>query len=137
MATRQEVQMALDLMKRINVANDLFDDAAVLAKTNSDVEDTKLKLVRYRDNIMNYYNTVNNFLSDNTNRTKAASGFLGIGIDVDDIISDNTSYETHVEHIKTMAELATTKKDLEAIATYIESNVDNLLLVRKNLLTVG
>jgi len=149
MATRRDIQAALDIIKYANIMNDFLDESSKFAKNEKQLkipanpltgtpaverdftfEEKKEKLQRMRDNLTNYHNTLNIYLSDNTKRTQAESGLQALGCSLTDIINDNTNYKIHADKIAYDANNAKSIQDIEAIADYIDSNIDKLNLLR-------
>ena len=149
MATRQEIQIALDLIKHVNVPNDLFLSTAVsVAKgeipvTNSisvggsstnramTITEKKEQLNRTAQNVVNYQSKITAFLSTSEKKVMAENGLNALGVNLVDLENDIQSMGDVAIEVKNKANKATTETELFAIADYIEQNVAALPLVRK------
>jgi len=151
MPTRQEYQIIRDLIKFVNITNDLVDNASYimreinpntgepLTKTDDDgitvrpytLAEIKESLVGIRDGIRGYWSIVNRFINQyglqNLNTMLQSQGIDGAVIKND------------LEHIKTIIEEASVqvaaaqdKTDLLNISDYIDTNVPKLPLIRRS-----
>lgn len=146
MATRQEIQTALDLIKFTNVSQDLFNDIVPVARgqrkklignlgsgvfEDMSIDDIKTDVFRCMENIDGYHNTISAFLSDNNKRAMAINGLAVFGVLLDSINNDIAGMKSKSDRIKTLIVNASNQNDLKAIGDEIENDIPNLKLVRK------
>ena len=144
-ATRQEIQIALDLVRFTNVAQDLFNNAAKLARgeikktvgtfpnnTQEDmtVDDIKSALVRQMDNINAYKVMITQFLSDSEKRSKAVAGLQALRVDINSLIGDLQTMKNKLDTVKIETNNATTAAELKVIGDGIDNDIPQLDLVR-------
>lgn len=151
---RQEYQLAIDIIKAINVANDLFDEASKIIKKPENVlyaspsttpgdspvileltDDEKkdrlnLFITRATDNIMNYVNNANSSLSGSW-RGEIVSGLSSLGINVEDIEADIIKYSSVCAELKKRVETNKNISEVQSDASYIDGQIAKLKLVRK------
>jgi len=145
-ATRQEIQVALDLIRFTNIANDLFDVTTSIARgqikkqegvfpnlTERDMTTQEIKdsLVRMSENILGYRDKITAFLATSKNRTLAINGLAELGVDVTSLESDIQSMENAAKQLKSRAKNAITQTDLNKVGDYIEQTIPKLSLVRR------
>lgn len=149
MATRQEIQIAWDLIRFTNVANDLFDGIISIARSQKQkikkvavgsppefeimtVDDIKTNVVRTMQNIQNYTDLILRFLGDSGKKASAINGLTAWGVNVNDIINDNQDMSSKAVQVSNNVAQASSRADFNAIADFIKTNIPNLNLVRKS-----
>ena len=130
-ATRQEIQVALDLVKYVNVANDIIDGLPEILRSELTIEEKKEQIILMGTNIRNYKSRVDKFLSKAENRTKAINGLNAWGVDKEDLKDDLILIDTTINNIKSNISNIKTQDDLNTIAEMIESTITKLPLIRK------
>lgn len=148
-ATRQEIQIALDLVRFTNVANDLLDVSVGKArgqqlvyledgsKRSMTIDEIKASLIRTSQNTKGYTTTITQFLSIPENRTKAITGLQALGVSLTEIENDTQLLNNASNELNTRAANSKTVQDLNAVADYIEQTVPALPLVRRSRVAVG
>lgn len=150
MATRQEMQMAWDLIRFTNVANDLFDDVVLVARgqkqkgkkitkvgglsefENMTIDDIKVQVVRTMQNIRGYTSLNLRFLGNFDKKTSAVRGLAVWGVNIKDIIRDNRDMDSKAIQVSNNVARAVSQAELNVVADFIEVNIPNLRLVRKS-----
>ena len=148
MATRQEIQAALDLIRFANVANDLFDVAVkvsrgevlktlsaggpgdVQTQENMTEADIQAHLSRAMDNIQGYTNMIDSYLSEKTKSDMVTNGLAALSVDLKGITDDVQTFKDKIDSVRTELSSADTKEKLASIGTNIEADILNLTLVR-------
>jgi len=143
-ATRQEIQVALDLVRFVNIVNDLLDNSVPVAKgevktfdRESDeerdmtVEEMQSAMKRVCENIYGYKRIIVAFLAISENRELAKSGLAALGIDDVKLRAEFGSMIAVTNHIYNNIDLLNDEVKLKDLGSYIESNVQKLPLVRK------
>ena len=145
MATRQEIQIAQDLIKSANICQDLLNMAAKLAKgeilktvgfgdTAEQVpmtaEEIQAELTRQMNNISNYIDQASRYLSISANRTKAVNGLQALGVDLNALQTDYQNFVAKISEVKTATSTATTQTKLNAIGSDIDKDIPSLNLLR-------
>jgi len=147
MATRQEIQIALDLVKHVNVPNDLLLSAAVPvakgeikvteggigAQTQRDmtVAEKKENLARLAAQVKGYRQKCESFLSVPANRALAETGLTTLGMAVKDLEDDIAIIKTVAARMATAAAKAKTIAALTAVGKAVETDAPAMPLVRK------
>jgi hypothetical protein len=145
MATRQEIQAALDLIRFTNCAQDIFNVAVKgangeLTKTVGDIttahqeamttEDKKAYLTRSMQNIDNYNVMIRAYLSDSEKRALVTNGLTALGVSLTAIENDITTFEGKSSAIKSAVTSAKDDTDIESIGSSISADIPDLNLVR-------
>ena len=143
-ATRQEIQVALDLVRFVNIVNDLLDNSVPVAKgevktfdRESDeerdmtVEEMQSAMKRVCENIYGYKRIIVAFLAISENQELAKSGLAALGIDDVKLRAEFGSMIAVTNHIYNNIDLLNGEVKLKDLGSYIESNVQKLPLVRK------
>ena len=138
--TRAEIQTALDLIRFMNIVNDLYDSKKLIIKgdvakrdgTSYTIEERKKIASRLASNVKNYNTRLSNYLSDTSKRQVAINGLKALGVNISSIESDLIKMKSVVSHIETNIITATTEQDLDSIGDYINNNISELPLVRKS-----
>ena len=153
MATRQEIQAALDLIRFTNIANDLFDVSAKMAapqtatlgnqKTtgviavgsaptpvidDASAAQIKQNISRSMDNIQGYISQINSYLSDPDKLAMVTNGLNALSVSIDDIQSDVAGFQDTANAVTTA--LANNNASLDDVASSISGSVTPLNLVR-------
>lgn len=128
-ATRQEVQIALDIVRFVNIANNIFDEGkAVLADSTIDRSSREEHAERIARNAERYLNMVDSFLNNEENLSSASFGLQVLGIDIQDIIDTVSSYRSVIDEVRGKTR---EKEKMEDVFSYIDQNVEELPLVRR------
>lgn len=149
MATRQDIQVAQDLVRFVNVMNDLFDCASYLLQDidpqtgvkyqtrNEDgslrdttVEELKNQVRRTGQSISGYQNMIASFIQG-YGKTKVINALQSIGIDFDSIQTDLSCFKAEAGNLRQNLQNAQTKVDLVSLANHIDAKVPKLTLVRR------
>ena len=145
MATRQEIQIALDLIKRVNCANDLLDTTVPLLNGEKLVREGEFGSPTIREmtleekriagkkavsNAKIYTSNVKLFLGNAGNRTKATSGLGVLGVSLSSIETDNNALDISANAVGSDLDAAKTQEDIDTVKAYITTNVEPLGLVR-------
>jgi len=147
MATRQDIQIALDLIKHVNTPNDLLLSAAVpVAKgkirvtegaigeqveRDMTVDEQKANLARLAAQAKGYRDKCASFLAVPAQRTSAAAGLAALGVDMADIEADIATIQTASDQMATGAANARKAQDLVAVGRALLEATPELPLVRK------
>jgi len=134
MATRQEIQIAWDLVKFINIINDFLDISVPLIKGQTEekrVDVIKTRVKRVCANIYGYRNKINTFLANPENKRMAINGLNAWGINFQEI-TDEYHYLLHeTDYINKEIDTATNQQELNIFADHIDATVPKLPLVRR------
>ena len=147
MATRQEIQIALDLIKAVNVPNDLLLSAAVPvalgeaqvtegqpgAQTQRDmtVAERKANLATLSKQVRGYRDKCASFLGNATNRGLASRGLAALGVSLDEIEADIATIKTASDHMTAGAANADEHARLVTVGETLVTETPPLPLVRK------
>ncbi len=134
MATRQEIQIAQDLIKFLNVMNDLFDNCSEKIKDGSigkTFEEKKNTINRVILNIENYADKITNFVNNTKYTAMVFNGLSALSVSRTVLLSDLTIMVVILNNIKINILNASIDADIIDIATLIDSNIEKLPLVRK------
>ena len=150
MATRNEVQIALDLVRFINCANDLMDSAAAMLQELDPQEGVKILKVEapgsVRDwtfgelreqaqkmlqNVLNYESRVNTFVGS-YGSVKANTALTGaFGMDLATVSAELSAIGTKAKSIISRLGATTTKEELDVLGKEIDKDIPKLELVRR------
>ena len=144
MATRQNIQVALDLIKFVNIVNDLLDvsvpvargqvqiwDEGLQANRDMTVDEIKAILKRTCANITGYQNKLTNFLAVPEKKQLAIDGLSAIGVNLTEAKNQLTDMIVEKNYVNTQVDIATDQPGLTAIGDHIEANVPTLPLIRR------
>ena len=151
MATRQEIQIAQDLIRFVNIMNDLIDVASYMlqevdAQTGEPLQVTdketqlprdltfdelKDNSVRACQNIGGYFTQNKSFL-DKVDLAMVSRGLTALGVDVNTLKNEMLAINGAKNYVKSALLSATTKADLIIIGQYIDVNIPKLTLVRRS-----
>lgn len=157
MTTRQQIQIAQDLVRFVNIMNDLLDCASWILKEvdpqlgnklqvrvphemedtgppvfrDATLEELKERGKRAGQNVLGYRNTINQFISRyGANNVRTA--LTSIGIDIADIQNDVAKMEAEARNLNNFIENAQSKAELLSFAESIDNNIPKLTLVRRS-----
>lgn len=146
MATRHDYQVAWDILKSINIINDLVDCAAYIMRDidprsgepyrnretgeEFSLAEIKQELGQIRTNITNYYDLINNYIAV-AGVPRIVTALAVIGIDAVQAKADMENLRTVIETAIPQVQSAGTKLELVTIGEYIDANTDKLDLVRR------
>ena len=136
MATRAEVQAGQDIIRFMNIINDLFDgvvkltDGLIKNQDGSDLtnEQKKEGITRAISNMRIHRNQINIFLSNND--SVAVNGLSVFGVTKKDITDDISAFDTHFAQIETLLSQDVAGSKIADISSYKKSNIPELKLVR-------
>lgn len=150
MATRQEIQIAQDIIKFINTMNDLLDCASWMLREKDPqtggklqfqveenpprdftLEEIKENVKRIGQNVLGYWNMINGF-KDKYGGINLKNAMLSLGVDVVDIQNDLASFDIEAKYLWQNIQNAQTKVELIPFADRIDTNVPKLTLVRRS-----
>jgi len=144
MATRQEIQVAWDLIKFINIINDLLDTSVPLVRgqikitdnltkegRDMTVDEIKNALKQVCQNIYRYKKVILNFLDISKNNQLAINGLAAWGINLDNTKKELLDMLMVTDYLNTEVEKAVTLDKFKKLADYIDINVPKLPLIRK------
>jgi len=146
--TRQEIQVAQDFIRFVNIANDLvyvatsvakgeikvdvFDENnQIIDKRDMTIDEIKNKIKRIGLNIKGYRNLIDNFLSIPSNTTMALNGLNALSVDIQDMKNDILLIDNTITNIISTLSSIETMEQLNQIATDIENAITPLPLIRK------
>lgn len=147
MATRQEIQIALDLIKHVNVPNDLLLSAAVpvalgeIQVTKNElgvqtmrdmtVKERKANIATLSTQVRGYRERCASFLADSANRAMAINGLAALGMTVEELEADIATIKIATDRMTTGSARAKNGADMQAVAAELEKDTPPLPLVRK------
>jgi len=150
MATRQQIQIAQDLVRFVNIMNDLLDCASYILKgidpqmgtpyqiQNQDgtyreatLEELKAAGKRAGQNVLGYRNTINQFIT-RYGAANVRDALLGMDIDVATIQSDVAAMETQARNLNNYIDAVQSKAKLVPFAESIDTSIPKLILVRRS-----
>lgn len=150
MATRQEIQIAQDLIRFVNIVNDLMDVAAytlqnIDAQTGEQLqmedtpgtfrdttfEELRDRTVRLGQNVGGYKVQIITFL-DSVDQALVVSGLSALGVNASTLRDDLIDMNTVRNYVASNLPSATTKADLVTLGQHIDANVPKLTLVRRS-----
>lgn len=151
MATRQEIQIAQDLIRFVNIMNDLIDVASYIlqevdAQTGEPLqitdketellrdltfEELKNNSVRACQNIGSYFVQIKSFL-DKVDLSMVSSGLTALGVDTNTLRNEMLAINDTRNYVRSALLSAMTKADLIIIGQYIDTNIPKLTLVRRS-----
>ena len=149
MATRYEIQIAQDLIRFVNIMNDLIDVASYEAKEIDAQTGNKLQIPEdstFRDatldelkemvkrrllNALGYYNMLKAFL-DKIDMSLVLSGLSALSVNTQELKNNLMDMKSVGEYVRANLSNVTTKSELANLGTYIDNNVPKLILVRRS-----
>ena len=146
-ATRQQIQIANDLIRFVNLTNDLLDVASyILREQDPDTggplinEDTgqpftlpqlKQRLARKRDAILSYWAMIDTFITA-YGQSNVVDALNAWGVSAVTAKQELDDIKAVIQTATQMVQAATDKSELPAIADYIDANSIKLPLVRRS-----
>ena len=146
MATRNDYQIALDVIKTINIINDLVDYASYIlrdidprtggAYVNAEtgepysVTEIKQQLAIVRTNLLAYNNLINSYIAK-VGVARLVTALNILNIDAVEAKADMDNLKAVIEHVIPDIQAAVTKQDLIVSADYIDANAAKLELIRR------
>lgn len=153
MATRQEIQVALDFIRFINIMNDLIDVSSYvlreldpqsgakyqiraggepsLPERDATLDELKQSAKRLFQNALSYRVMLDGFLVK-ANRTLVENGLLALGVNLVEMEADITNMRAACDTVIPQITAVDNKKQLEDVATYIDGAVPKLTLIRRS-----
>lgn len=147
MATRNDYQIALDVIKTINIINDLVDYASYIlrdidpstggAYLNRNTEEPysvleiKQQLAVVRTNLTAYNDLINNYIAK-VGASRVVTALNTLNIDALETKADMDNLKAVIEHVIPDIQAAVTKQDLIVSADYIDANTAKLELIRRS-----
>lgn len=151
MATRNDIQIAQDLIRFVNIMNDLMDCASYILREkdpqtgekyqltdketqlprDATLEELKEAVKRTGQNVLGYWNMIDSF------KTKYGSeivrdALMSLGIDAIAINNDLANLDTEARNLWQNIKDAQTKAELIPFADRIDANIPKLILVRRS-----
>ena len=156
MATRKDIQIALDLINRVNNMNDMLDVCSMVMKDVDPETGMELRVVdkiaseregttQYRNtteidiqevavrkcqNAKGYYSSCNAFLKK-ANRQMVADSLGALGVSLLDVENDLAQMNSVATNIIVGISSKNTKQEIAEFSKEISDNVDPLVLVRR------
>ena len=149
MATRNDIQIAQDLVRFIKIMNDLLDYASYILREinpqtgeryqiqNEDLswrdatlDELKNEVKQTGQNILGYWNMIDSFVTK-FGAANVRDALLSLGIDAVAIQADLANFDTEAKHLWQNIKNAQTKAELIPFADRIDANVPKLVLVRR------
>lgn len=151
MATRNDIQIAQDLIRFINIMNDLLDCASYILREkdpqtgkkyqiidkvtglerDATLDELKNTVKRTGQNVLGYWNQIDAFITK-FGAANARDALLSLGVDVTAIQADLVNLDTEAKHLWQNIKNAQTKAELLPFADRIDANVPKLVLVRRS-----
>lgn len=150
MTTRNDIQIAQDLIKFVNIMNDLLDCVSYILRgkdpqtgglyqvqnednTFRDATLEELKQIGKRtgQNILGYRNMLQSFITK-YGRASIKSALLSLRIDYLSILDDITKMEAEARNLNNNIEATADKQDLLLFADSIDTNIPKLVLIRRS-----
>jgi len=149
MATRNDIQIAQDLIRFINIMNDLMDCASYILREkdpqtgakyqiqegetfrDATLDELKEKAKRTGQNVLNYWDMIEEF-KDGYGAANVRDALLSLGIDAVAINNDLANLDTEAKHLWQNIKNAQTKEQLIPFADRIDANIPKLILVRRS-----
>ena len=149
--SRKSIQLANDLVKFVNVINDLCDVAAwylqdidpadgstpvqyregdPVVVRESTVADLKSEAQKCYQGILTYHTLINRY-RDAVAQSVIVDALSDIGIVAAELLADLNSMKTHIQYVKDNISAATTKPELAVLGAYLDTNVPKLELLRR------
>ena len=153
MATRQEIQIAQDLIRFINIMNDLLDCASWILREidpqtgekyqmqipdtdppefrDATLEELKETVKRMGQNVLGYWNMIDAF-KNKYGGANLRDALLSLGVDVTAVQTDLANFDVEARHLWQNIKDAQTKEELIPFADRIDANIPKLILVRRS-----
>lgn len=149
MATRQEIQVAQDLIRFTNIMNDLTDVMSYMSKEidsetgmklhrqneygepiDMTLDELKSDIMRATQNIMGYYTLISNFFTK-IDPLLVSNGLAALSVSDVDIKADLENIQSIAQYVVTNLASILSKEDLANLGDYIDQAVSKLPLVRR------
>ena len=143
-ATRQDIQVAFDVIKMVNIINDLLDCSVPIARgqvkiwdevleveRDMTVEEIKGRIKRTCLNIYGYRNKIDTFLAIPEQKQLAIAGLAAIEVNLPEVKNQYQNMIDETDYVYAQVDLVTNQAELNAIGDHIEANVPKLSLVRR------
>ena len=147
MATRQQIQVAQDIIRFVNIANDLLDIIAMVfreidPKDGGDLIDSdtgepytlekiKTKAGKTRNAILAYWNVIEDFRTA-YGQQALSDALNAFGVSAATVKADIDSIRDVINYCSQQMPSVVDKTDLIPLADYIDANTDKLPLVRRS-----
>lgn len=150
MATRYEIQIAQDLIRFVNIMNDLVDVASYQAREidaetgdklqkreedgsfrDATLDELKEMVKRKLLNALGYYNTLKGFL-DKIDLALVVSGLSGLDVNAQEVKDNLMDMKSVADYVRTNLPSISTKAELADLGVYIDDNVPKLILIRRS-----
>ncbi len=131
-ATRQELQCALDMVRFVNITNDLLD-STVLILNNDDltIEEIKTLITTTDTNVNNYKVRIESFVKNTEQKTMVENGLNQLEIDYKTLVKDLKDIKDSSTELKNAVLGLTTKEQMKEKAKDVNKDIDKLPLIRK------
>lgn len=146
MPTRQDFQIAQDIIKFVNIMNDIMDCNSWILQDkdpqtggifqtphaqDATLDDLKDASQRCCQNIAGYQNMIDEFLN-RVDRKVVEDALLVLGISLSDIEADMANMATECDYLTANVKNVKSKAELVPIAEHINTNIPKLTLVRRS-----
>lgn len=150
MKSRQQKQIIDDLLRFVNIMNDLLDVAALHLKEINEETGGSLQVIgddkvyrrattdelismaqRKGQNVLNYYSTIDGFIAG-YGEDEIKNVLSSFNYDPEEILSDISAMRDEAEHIINNVGSCSDKSELVKISDHIDSNIPKLTLVRRS-----
>ena len=145
MATRQDFQIAQDIIRFVNIVNDLLDvtsfmmreldaDGASLVDNDGNpytFQMIKDRMIRVRQNILNYWSMIDIFITT-YGTAKVVTALNCVGVSATVVKQELDNIKDVINYVSTNMAGLTEKYELIPLADYIDENTNKLPLVRRS-----
>jgi len=151
MATRQEIQAAWDLVRKVNLINDWLETVSpiakgkikanvfgegkyalkVIGKRDMTFEEKKASIDKLLTSVQRLRNQLNSFLSVPEKVATVRNGLNAWGVDFEQLKGEKEELYNQSVHLKNGAAKATKDQELNNIGKWIDVNIPKLHLLRK------
>jgi hypothetical protein len=145
MATRQDFQIAQDIIRFVNIANDLIDvtsfmmleldpNGAPLVDANGNpwtFQMIKDSMIQARQNILGYWGLIDTFITK-YGAVNVATALNCVGVNATTVKQELDNLKAVINYVSTNMAGLTQKSELIPLADYIDANTDKLPLVRRS-----
>jgi len=145
MATRQDFQIAQDIIRFVNIVNDLIDVTSFMLREldpngnplvdgNGDpftFQMIKDSVVRTRQNILGYWTQINTFITT-YGASNVATALNCVGVNATTIKQELDNIKEVINYVQANMVGLKTKAQLIPLADYIDANTEKLPLVRRS-----
>jgi len=149
MATRNDIQIAQDLIRFVNIMNDLLDCASYILRgkdpqtggifqiqegqvsRDATLDELKENVKRTGQNVLGYRNMLQSFIASYGGKN-IREALLSFNVNYDDILADITAMENEARNLGNNIQGCKGKADLAPFADSIDANIPKLVLVRRS-----